>query len=66
MLIIIDLETRRTPARRSFDLRRKGIMVPANCAYTDKMASEDANYCVLLVSYFSFYVSLGIGAEWRE
>lgn len=66
MLIIIDLETRRTSARRSFDLRRKEIMVPANCAYIDKMASEDANDCVLLVSYFSFYVSLGIGAEWRE
>lgn len=63
MLIIIDLGT---PARRSFDLRRKEIMVPANCVYIDKMASEDANDCILFVPYFSFSISLGIGAEWRE
>lgn len=61
MLIIIDLET-----RRSFDLRRKEIMVRANCVHIDKMASEDANDRILFVSCFSFSISLGIGAEWRE
>lgn len=66
VLIIIDLETRRTSARRSFDLRRKEIMVAANCVHIDKVASEDANDRILFVSCSSFFISLGIGAEWRE